>query len=321
MTRWQVGRHPLSSRFTAIVRIAYVDYPSSSDLTHIYSTYLEAALHGSGVKKKWEDSKNLEKLARTMVDVYEQIKSKFTVDDHRHYLLTPRDLTKWVMGLGQYSLRDEDLLDVFTHEVQRLIRDRLVDAESEQKFDQMVGGLLKKQWKHKPDLKDIYFTTFAATDDGEAKEGKESGDASGEDGIKKILRCGEEDYKEFIKQGKIRYEREIKALPIQLFPEVLEHLAHAERVLSRPGGSILLVGRSGVGRRTAVALSAFMLNMRFVTPNLKRGYGPKDFKLDLKKTLEIAGVEGEHVVLYVEDHQARTIVYNDDHIMVVVINI
>ena len=31
--------------------------------------------------------------------VYDQMKARFTVDDYSHYIFTPRDLTKWVMGL------------------------------------------------------------------------------------------------------------------------------------------------------------------------------------------------------------------------------
>ena len=39
-----VGRHALSTRFTAIVRIAFMDYPDSSELSTIYSAYMQAAL-------------------------------------------------------------------------------------------------------------------------------------------------------------------------------------------------------------------------------------------------------------------------------------
>lgn len=35
-----------------------------------------------------------------------------------------------------------------------------------------------------------------------------------------------------------------------MFDEILEFIAYTERVLSKPGGSILMAGRSGVGRKT-----------------------------------------------------------------------
>ena len=44
------------------------------------------------------------KLASTMVELFEQVRSRFTVDDYRHYLFTPRELTAWVHGLLRYGL-------------------------------------------------------------------------------------------------------------------------------------------------------------------------------------------------------------------------
>ena len=41
-------------------------------------------------------------------------------------------------------------------------------------------------------------------------------------------------------------------------------------------------GRSGVGRRTAVSLVAFMHQITLYTPNVSRNYGVKQFKNDLK---------------------------------------
>ncbi|GLD99147.1 hypothetical protein PINS_up007865 [Pythium insidiosum] len=40
-----VGRHPLSTRFTAIVKVAYMDYPSTEELQVVFSTFLEAVFH------------------------------------------------------------------------------------------------------------------------------------------------------------------------------------------------------------------------------------------------------------------------------------
>ncbi len=39
-----LGRHALSERFTAVVRIAYVTYPEADDLVAIYTQVLEGAL-------------------------------------------------------------------------------------------------------------------------------------------------------------------------------------------------------------------------------------------------------------------------------------
>ena len=67
-----------------------------------------------------------------------------------------------------------------------------------------------------------------------------------------------------------------------IFKEVLDHVSRVDRVLTSPGGSLLLAGRSGAGRRTAVRLVAHMHHMDLVTPHVSRNYTVKSFKNDLK---------------------------------------
>ena len=108
---------------------------------------------------KWTQPSNLDRLAETMVSLYKTIKSKFSVDEHRHYLLTPRHLTEWILGLLRYDTRHEDLLDVFAYEARRLLRDRLVDSDSQNRFDVALQSVLRTDWRHSPpDDKDIVFT-------------------------------------------------------------------------------------------------------------------------------------------------------------------
>ncbi len=98
------------------------------------------------------------------------------------------------------------------------------------------------------------------------------------------------------------YEREFKEMNIHLFDEILELIAYTERTLSKPGGCILMAGRSGVGRKTTTQLVAHMLNMSFFSPNISRDYSMKEFKRDLKVVLQQAGIEAQKVCLLIEDH-------------------
>ena len=70
------------------------------------------------------------KAAEAMVDVHTNTRSKFTVDDHDHYLFNPRDLTIWVLQLLRYDIVSVDtFLDAWAYEANRIFRDRLVGAE------------------------------------------------------------------------------------------------------------------------------------------------------------------------------------------------
>ena len=72
-----VGRHPLSSRFTAIVRIGVVDYPDTSELVNVYSAFLEPILASSfsgGINQKFLQTATQQKLAGTLVELYETVR-------------------------------------------------------------------------------------------------------------------------------------------------------------------------------------------------------------------------------------------------------
>ena len=77
--------------------------------------------------------------------------------------------------------------------------------------------------------------------------------------------------------------------------QVLQYMARVERVLSAPGGNLLLAGRAGVGRRTAIAVCAHKHRMSVFTPKVSRSYGLKQFRNDLKTVMQQAGLEGEQV--------------------------
>ena len=60
-------------------------------------------------------------------------------------------------------------------------------------------------------------------------------------------------------------------------------MARVDRVLTVPGGSLLMAGRSGVGRRTAVSVIANLHGIKLVSPSMSIGYSIKNFKNDLKQ--------------------------------------
>ena len=72
-------------------------------------------------------------------------------------------------------------------------------------------------------------------------------------------------------------------------------MARIDRVLSVPGGNLLLAGRAGVGRRTAVTICAHKHRMTVFTPKVSRSYGLKQFRNDLKSVMQQTGLEGEQV--------------------------
>uniref|UniRef100_A0A4W3JIK2 Dynein cytoplasmic 2 heavy chain 1 n=1 Tax=Callorhinchus milii TaxID=7868 RepID=A0A4W3JIK2_CALMI len=111
------------------------------------------------------------------------------------------------------------------------------------------------------------------------------------------------DLKDVIQKGIVQYGRDNRELDILLFHEVLDYMARVDRVLSCPGGSLLLAGRSGVGRRTAISVISHMHGATLFSPKISRSYEAKQFKNDLKTVMQLAGLDGHQVVLLLEDYQ------------------
>ena len=86
-----VGRHILSPRFTAIVRIISVDYPTREELIHIYTNYLKNILK---LPNLGNNVTSALKFATAMVELFTSVRNKFTIDEYKHYLFTPRDVTQ-----------------------------------------------------------------------------------------------------------------------------------------------------------------------------------------------------------------------------------
>ncbi|KAJ8027756.1 Cytoplasmic dynein 2 heavy chain 1 [Holothuria leucospilota] len=302
-----VGRHQLTTRFTSIVRICTIGYAESEELQAIYSAYLRPVLHRSlQGHPVWGSASKVHQLASSMLEVFSQVTSRFSIDDHSHYLFTTRDLTQWVLSLLRYDLNagstegtSDYLLEIWAYEACRLFRDRLVGEETRNKFDNILQGTLQGNWNAghvMQNLNSNYFVTWGARSEG-------GGGGPLPPAGKPLGRLSASDLKEVIKKAKVTYAREGRELKLQIFREVLDHIAHVDRVLTQPGGSLLLAGRSGVGRRSAVTIVSHLHRTELFTPKLARNYSLKQFKMDLKTVMQMAGIEDQQVILLLEDHQ------------------
>ena len=289
-----VGRHQLTTRFTAIVRIASVDYPQRDQLQQVYTAYLSAVVRSRlPTHAMWSDRANMQRLAGSLLDFYKTFGDEYSVDEHRHYNVNPRDVTSLVVGLLRYDFESVSVLEALTYEAQRIFRDRLVGMDSINRFDMLWSQITRGEWKEKVDLSGSAFATWLHA--GDREEDKE-----------RILGRGKpEDLLLIVEDGKVKYEREqnSSSLNMLLFPEIVDRIARLDRVLSEPGGSALLVGRPGVGRRTCATLACYMHGMETFTPKVGRSYSTKHFLNDIKAAVTAAGVNGQHTCLYIEDYQ------------------
>ncbi|TPX62627.1 hypothetical protein PhCBS80983_g00247 [Powellomyces hirtus] len=290
-----MGRHELSTRFTSVIRQSYMAYPDQEQLQAIYRILVQPILfHSVPGHKTWSLPRNVEKLATTMISIYDEISKRFTPDVKAHYLFTPRDVTRWILGLARYEYTDSEpgeLLNVVAHEAQRLFQDRLVGNEAKQKFDMIISTVLRNDWDHQISLDDKVFTSAAR------------GSSLSLHAARGLVKISLADYKQTVESALKVFERDSRTLHLSLVPEALAQIARVERVLGHQGGSLLLAGRPGVGRLHTVLLVSHMLGIKLFSPSVGRSYGIKGFAADIKQILQTAGVAGEDSVLVIEDHQ------------------
>ncbi|KAJ3042257.1 Cytoplasmic dynein 2 heavy chain 1 [Rhizophlyctis rosea] len=291
-----MGRHKLSTRFTSVIRQCFISYPEREQLQAVYRLLAQPILSSCLPSHKiWSMPKNVQKLANTMVAIFDQTVLKFTVDQHPHYFFTPRDLSRWVIDLSRYQYSDAEmgeLLDVLTYEAQRLFQDRLVGQDSRKRFLAIVTSQLQADWGHQSNLADTLFTSVSTS--------QSSAHLTAARGLIKV---SVKTYSKAVQQAIKIYERDYQDLHMCLFPEALEQIARMERVLGQPSGSLLLAGRPGVGRRSSVLIVTHMLGMKLFTPMVGRQYSKKAFTADIKSVLQSAGVAQEEVVLMLESYQ------------------
>ena len=196
-----------------------------------------------------------------------------------------------MQGLLRYEFNDvtQPLLDTWAFEGSR---DRLPATRDVQRFDAIISSALRNHYN----MEDANAFTFSALLGGLS----ERAGASPEKALM-LRRAPRADFEKIVAGGLKQYEREMKDLNLVLFPEALEAVTRMDRVLSKPGGNLLLVGASGVGRRSALSLLCHMHGLELFTPATTRDYSVKAFKAE-KAPPRWACTPA---VLLLEDHQMR----------------
>ncbi|CEF67356.1 Dynein heavy chain domain and Dynein heavy chain, P-loop containing D4 domain and Dynein heavy chain, coiled coil stalk domain and P-loop containing nucleoside triphosphate hydrolase domain-containing protein [Strongyloides ratti] len=113
----------------------------------------------------------------------------------------------------------------------------------------------------------------------------------------------EKDYKVLLEKAVGRYQFEISNFNHTLHQEFISLSASIDRILSQPGGSLLLCGVSGIGRCEATNIVGHMQKMKIFSPRITSNYGIKQFFNDLKVIIGWVSIDNQQVLLRLENHQ------------------
>ena len=300
-----MGRYNVSTRLTSILRICYLHSPEQDDLKIVIETFLRCIFRSVPSEfpsfdflSNWGTTAHIHSLADSMVTVYNEVSRNFTFGQLPYIRFTPKLLSEWAQQFSLYIsssegiASEEELLRVFRYEAERIFRDKFKNLDAKSKFDHLLIKILAKFWNSPDSHAELQYSSILL------KNKKIVSNA------KFLFPINKSDFDLSINKIIQSYTSEVESLPqIFLSNEVVSNFARVDRVLTKPGGSIILLGRSGAGRHLALKLAAFHHKIEVFTPHIGRGYGIKRFKQDLKTILQTCGVENREMIFLLENYQ------------------
>lgn len=295
------GRNPVTSRMTRHFNTISLTPFDDDTLTTIFSEIGDWWLKGA------PQMSSMKNIVSASIDLYRTIIKRFKPrPDKSHYTFNLRDLSKVFQGMLQRKAENVDtiksILRLWTHESMRVFKDRLVNDEDRQKFDDITDNILKS--KFKSSLKDIspdghlLFANFMdANEDYRTYDDIETLDKA-----TKRLSQYLEDHDANPK----------KAMKLILFKFAVEHCSRISRVITQPYGNALLIGVGGSGRQSLTKLAAFAASYDLFQIQLTKKYSIKDWKDDMKALLIQTGQKAKSTVFLFTDSQIKDQVFIED---------
>eukprot|EP00949_MAST-11_sp_MAST-11-sp1_P001615 g1615.t1 len=241
-----------------------------------------------------------------------------------HYTFNLRDLSRIVQGIlllrppkdTSNFAPGKVLPKLWIHECTRVISDRLLDETDQMWMVEAISEVLKAHFK-------------VSFDDLLSDLRTEDINSEGSDPVQASYQClrrlffgnwlkpnvAKRDYMELEDVDGLvglcesyleSYNAENKTgMDLVMFVFAVEHVSRIARVLSMPGGNMLLVGVGGSGRQSLTRLAAFMLEYNIKQIELSKNYGLTEWYDDLKYVIKAAGTGEKPIVFLFTDSQVK----------------
>eukprot|EP00746_Dinoflagellata_sp_MGD_P154845 gnl/MRDRNA2_/MRDRNA2_85065_c0_seq4.p1 gnl/MRDRNA2_/MRDRNA2_85065_c0~~gnl/MRDRNA2_/MRDRNA2_85065_c0_seq4.p1 ORF type:complete len:4104 (-),score=817.24 gnl/MRDRNA2_/MRDRNA2_85065_c0_seq4:76-11610(-) len=265
------GRMPVTPRLFRHFNMIWMTALSSEAMNRILSSILGGWLG--------EVKQDLQPLAVPIIQSTVEMFFKITNDllptpAKCHYTFNLRDPAKMVQGMLMINVKkglksESDLYELFMHETARQFRDRLINDTDRAWFNRVITTKLKENAKatYDPDIvNNLVFGDFF--------DRAEKPYLKIEDEAKMIST-----FQEFLDDYNVSYP---STMNLVFFKDACLHLVRCARVLRQPRGNLLLVGVSGVGRKSMSRVAAHISEYSTYAIEITRSYGPNEFREDIK---------------------------------------
>eukprot|EP00400_MALV-I_sp_L67-5_P001083 gene1083-514_t len=200
---------------------------------------------------------------------------------------------------ANYLAGAEPLLKLWLHEASRQFRDRLIDHDDRDVYDDVILEQMKdhvqdaESWT-KDHFRTLVFGNYVLPDGAKKDQADKYTEIVNKEKLLKVLNEKLEEYK----------LDNSPAMNIVLFQDAQDHFSRTCRVSRQNRGNMLSVGVSGVGRKSMTRMAAFVLDYRTFSIEICRGYKSFNFKEDLKKLMnDVVVGEGKGITFLFSDTQ------------------
>ncbi|KAK5645095.1 hypothetical protein RI129_006395 [Pyrocoelia pectoralis] len=307
------SRQEVYARFLRHFSIFSINEFSEDTMSKIYSNVLLLGWKNNGFPS---DIFNVvQQVVNATLDIYKAaIQNLLPTPAKSHYIFNLRDFSRIVCGcamLRKESAENKTIFSkIWTHEVLRVMYDRLVDDNDKSwlfnKIKTSVKSFFKEQFEQvfeslkdqsgqitEACLQNLMFGTYLDTE-------------ATEEDVKYEEVVNAETFLNVAQTSLDEYNSTHKTkMDIVLFKYALEHLSKICRILAMPSGSALLVGVSGSGRQSLTKVATTITGHSFFQPEITKNYGMNEWRDDLKKVVKEAGGKGKQTVFLFTEGQIK----------------
>jgi len=286
------GRNEVSPRLLRHFHMVWLTNLSIATMTSIFSSILRGYMN----VKLSANADCANPMVQASLDIYQRIQQELLPTPSKsHYTFNLRDLSKVFQGVLMVHPKHLEtrtkIIKLWAHESSRVFRDRLINEEDREWFNdavlqQLHTTLKEPTWK-KEDFSDIIFGDFMT------KENKEYQELEDRDKVSTVLM-------EYLDDYNISFS---SRMDLVFFRDAINHVARIARVLAQPRGNALLVGVGGSGRQSLCKMASFMADFRCRQIEITRGYGMNEWHDNLKDILMNAGAKNLPTVFCFSDTQ------------------
>uniref|UniRef100_A0ABM5FKE2 Dynein axonemal heavy chain 1 isoform X3 n=1 Tax=Pogona vitticeps TaxID=103695 RepID=A0ABM5FKE2_9SAUR len=247
-----------------------------------------------------------EPLVGATIQVYSTITSQLLPTPAKsHYTFNLRDLSKVFQGMlmaEPSKIEDKlQLLRLWYHESCRVFRDRLVNDEDRNWFDDLMKDMML-EWgttfdevvPFQPLLYGDFMMPGADVKLYEVIDDKE-----------KLMNVIEEYMEEYNQINTTK-------MKLVLFMDALQHICRITRILRQALGNALLLGVGGSGRQSLTKLASHIADYECFQIELSKNYGMAEWREDIKKIMLKAGLQSLPITFLFTDTQIKSESFLED---------